>query len=474
MAVFHQRFSTNTLPQWRLAHPYRYLAHNGEINTVQGNRNWAAARGPLLRSPLLPDLAGGAAAGVAHRLRLAEPRQHARGAADGRPRSAARDAAADSAGLARARYARPGPARLLRVLLAAHGALGRPGRASCSPTAATPCARSIATACGRRASASRATGCLTDRLRDRCVGLRDPRTWCGRASSGPGDMIALDLATGTLLFSADIDQLLKSRHPYKSWLHAGRALPRERPGRRAPRRRAHGPRHAGALPEDVQRHPGGARRHHPRARRGRERGGGLDGRRHADAGAVAPGALALRLLPPAVRAGHQPADRPAARIDRHVAADADRTRVQHLRAGARSTRARSCSARRSSRSASCVRSSRSRRSRTSFIDLQYDPAARASRPRSLRICAAGRERGARGQAGAAAVGPLSGARPHAGARAARDRGGAPPPGEDRAALQVQPAGRDRHRARAASLRLPASATAPPPCIPTWPTRCCSR
>ncbi len=51
VVVFHQRFSTNTLPQWRLAHPYRYLAHNGEINTVQGNRSWAVARGPLFRSP---------------------------------------------------------------------------------------------------------------------------------------------------------------------------------------------------------------------------------------------------------------------------------------------------------------------------------------------------------------------------------------------------------------------------------------
>src|SRR5262249_46516927 len=57
VALFHQRFSTNTLPQWRLAHPYRYLAHNGEINTIQGNRNWALARGPLLESPLLPELA---------------------------------------------------------------------------------------------------------------------------------------------------------------------------------------------------------------------------------------------------------------------------------------------------------------------------------------------------------------------------------------------------------------------------------
>ena len=49
VVVFHQRFSTNTLPQWRLAHPFRYLAHNGEINTIEGNRNWAVARGPVFQ-----------------------------------------------------------------------------------------------------------------------------------------------------------------------------------------------------------------------------------------------------------------------------------------------------------------------------------------------------------------------------------------------------------------------------------------
>ncbi|OOZ42285.1 glutamate synthase large subunit [Solemya pervernicosa gill symbiont] len=52
--VFHQRFSTNTWPQWRLAQPFRYLAHNGEINTVQGNRNWSVARGHKFETPLLP------------------------------------------------------------------------------------------------------------------------------------------------------------------------------------------------------------------------------------------------------------------------------------------------------------------------------------------------------------------------------------------------------------------------------------
>ena len=53
---YHQRFSTNTLPQWRLAQPFRYLAHNGELNTIQGNRNWANARRTKMASELLPEL----------------------------------------------------------------------------------------------------------------------------------------------------------------------------------------------------------------------------------------------------------------------------------------------------------------------------------------------------------------------------------------------------------------------------------
>src|SRR4051794_8835982 len=54
LALVHSRFSTNTFPSWPLAHPYRYLAHNGEINTVQGNRNWMRAREALLASDLIP------------------------------------------------------------------------------------------------------------------------------------------------------------------------------------------------------------------------------------------------------------------------------------------------------------------------------------------------------------------------------------------------------------------------------------
>ncbi|MDH3428537.1 MAG: glutamate synthase large subunit [Gammaproteobacteria bacterium] len=56
VCVFHQRFSTNTLPQWRLAQPFRFLAHNGEINTIQGNRNWAQARAKNFISDKLDDI----------------------------------------------------------------------------------------------------------------------------------------------------------------------------------------------------------------------------------------------------------------------------------------------------------------------------------------------------------------------------------------------------------------------------------
>ncbi|MDE2181195.1 MAG: glutamate synthase subunit alpha, partial [candidate division NC10 bacterium] len=56
LALVHQRFSTNTFPSWPLAHPYRYMAHNGEINTLRGNINWMRAREALCESELLPDL----------------------------------------------------------------------------------------------------------------------------------------------------------------------------------------------------------------------------------------------------------------------------------------------------------------------------------------------------------------------------------------------------------------------------------
>ena len=55
LGLVHQRFSTNTFPEWPLAHPYRYVAHNGEINTVKGNYNWMKAREGVMSSPVLAE-----------------------------------------------------------------------------------------------------------------------------------------------------------------------------------------------------------------------------------------------------------------------------------------------------------------------------------------------------------------------------------------------------------------------------------
>ncbi len=55
LCLYHQRFSTNTFPEWRLAQPFRLLAHNGEINTVNGNRNWSSSRESKYSTPLIPN-----------------------------------------------------------------------------------------------------------------------------------------------------------------------------------------------------------------------------------------------------------------------------------------------------------------------------------------------------------------------------------------------------------------------------------
>src|SRR5213078_3304488 len=55
LAMIHSRFSTNTFPSWDRAHPYRYLAHNGEINTLRGNINWMHARQAMFESDLFGD-----------------------------------------------------------------------------------------------------------------------------------------------------------------------------------------------------------------------------------------------------------------------------------------------------------------------------------------------------------------------------------------------------------------------------------
>ena len=216
VAVFHQRFSTNTLPQWRLAHPFRYLAHNGEINTIQGNRSWAVARGPVFRSPLLPDLSdiqplvsltgsdsqsldhmlevllmGGM--DVMHAMRLLIP------PAWQNVDNIEPDLRAFYEFYAAHFESWDGPAGVVITD-------GRYAACTLDRNGLRP-ARWVITRDRHLTIASE-------------IGVWDytPEDVVKKGRMSPGEMLALDLHTGELLDSKRIDDLLKSRHPYKTWL----------------------------------------------------------------------------------------------------------------------------------------------------------------------------------------------------------------------------------------------------------------
>ena len=91
LALVHSRFSTNTFPSWDRAHPYRYIAHNGEINTLRGNINWMHARQAMFQSDLFgSDLPEAAAGHQPRRQRFGHVRQLPGTAGPGRALAAAR------------------------------------------------------------------------------------------------------------------------------------------------------------------------------------------------------------------------------------------------------------------------------------------------------------------------------------------------------------------------------------------------
>ena len=126
LCLVHQRFSTNTFPSWQRAHPYRYVAHNGEINTLRGNVNWMHARQSLLRSPLFgEDIQKLHPDHRARRQRLGQFRQRG-GIADAvRPQPAACDGHADPRSMGRQSAHEAGEARVLRISRLPDGAVGR-------------------------------------------------------------------------------------------------------------------------------------------------------------------------------------------------------------------------------------------------------------------------------------------------------------------------------------------------------------
>jgi glutamate synthase (NADPH/NADH) large chain len=219
VVVFHQRFSTNTMPQWRLAHPYRYLAHNGEINTVQGNRSWAVARGPLFRSPVLPDLSdvlpvvsltGSDSQSLDNMLELLlvgglDPMHAMRMLVP--PAWQSVDMIDPDLKAFYEYYAThmepwDGPAGI--VLTDGRYACCTLDRNGLRP------ARWVITKNRHITIASEAG-----------VWDYDPEDVVKKGKLGPGEMLALDLQTSELLDTKRVDDLLKSRHPYKMWLKKG-------------------------------------------------------------------------------------------------------------------------------------------------------------------------------------------------------------------------------------------------------------
>ena len=214
-AVFHQRFSTNTLPQWRLAQPFRFLAHNGEINTVQGNRNWALARGHKFETPLL-DME------------------------DVRPLVSTTGSDSNSLD------------NMLEALLAGGMDIFRAMRYLIPPAwqnidVKDPNLRAFYEynsmhmepwdgPAGVVLTDGRFAACSLDRnglrparyviTKDRHITLASeigvydyqPSDVVAKGRLKPGQMLAVDTSTGELLFPENIDQMLSTRHPYKKWM----------------------------------------------------------------------------------------------------------------------------------------------------------------------------------------------------------------------------------------------------------------
>ncbi len=217
LCVFHQRFSTNTWPQWRLAQPFRFLAHNGEINTIQGNRNWSVARAHTFDTPLLA-------------MEDARPLVSMTGS--------------DSSSLD----------NMLEALLAGGMDVFRAMQLLIPPAwqnvdTMDPDLRAFYEynsmhmepwdgPAGIVLTDGRHAACVMDRnglrparyvvTKDRHITLASeigvydyrPEDVVSKGRLKPGQMIAADTTTGELLLPADIFAQLKSRNPYREWLDA--------------------------------------------------------------------------------------------------------------------------------------------------------------------------------------------------------------------------------------------------------------
>ncbi|MGO9446340.1 MAG: glutamate synthase large subunit [Thiobacillaceae bacterium] len=222
LIVFHQRFSTNTWPEWRLAQPFRYLAHNGEINTVQGNRNWSRAREMKCKSELIPNMAD------------VRPIVESNGSDSMSLDNMIEGLVMGGVPLFRALRMVVPPAWQnvenmdpdLRAFYEVHSMHMEPWDGPAG----------IVMTDGRYGV------CMLDRnglrparwvlTRDRILTIASeigvwnygPENVVMKGRVRPGQMVAVDLDTGNLLLPEMIDNDLKSRHPYRDWLKEARKV----------------------------------------------------------------------------------------------------------------------------------------------------------------------------------------------------------------------------------------------------------
>ena len=285
LALVHSRFSTNTFPSWPLAHPYRLIAHNGEINTVRGNRNWMAARESQLASDVIPG-------DLSRLLPICTP-----GASD----SATFDEVLELLHLggrslphavlmmipeAWENHAEMDPAR--RAFYEFHAALMEPWD---GPACITFTDGSLIGAVLDRNGLRPSRYWVTE---DGLVVLAsevgvldlDPATVVRKGRLQPGRMFLVDTDRGRIVDDAEIKAELAAEAPYDEWLHAGQIhladLPEREHVRPHPRQR-----HPAAA--DLRLHRGGAADPAHADGPDRRRADRLDGHRHPDRGAVRAG-----------------------------------------------------------------------------------------------------------------------------------------------------------------------------------------
>ncbi len=219
VCVFHQRFSTNTWPQWRLAQPFRLIAHNGEINTIRANRNWALARARNFQSDKLPDVSS------------LEPLVSMDGSDSSSLDNMLEVMLAGGMDILQALRIVVPPAwqadeRLDADIRAFYEFFGCHIEPWDGPAGIVMTDGRYAACTLDRNGLRPARYVLTD---DRHLTIAsetgvydyDPQTVIAKGRLGPGQMLAVDLENGELLHTDDIHERIKARAPYRKWLKKG-------------------------------------------------------------------------------------------------------------------------------------------------------------------------------------------------------------------------------------------------------------